>query len=1014
MIRKIMAISLIGVMFSVLTSSLVGAVEDGVTFTVTRTVVPDDGKVMVGETTEITYNIQPNNIEVEQTRDAEIALVIDTSGSMSSWYGNASRLESAKQAAKQFIENFASDDHVKISIIDYNTRGYIDTELLNANDPSLITAIDNLSASGMTNIGDGIRLAYYQLANGEEDADKYMVFMTDGYANYSTFYRVDQSGTDDHSGNGGNNHNGGNNGNQGGYNASGGYNSYTYEYYFGEGSAPYVSYSGGMVYARYMAERLAVGSEINEDMYIKPYYIAFSDNASYLRSIAHVGGDLNEPRVEGTEYSDVGSGTALIALYESIAKDIEDAISKKVQFREVFDASIEVDAILDSDLTGITSDMVEVTQVDGMSVISSSDTGWPIQYTYNTELSMYTAEPIEVKVRIKASQAGLKSFGGLGSSYVSYQDEDGVTHYIDFEEKNLDVFQVNPPVINMSQSISTADKTFTLQYNGLSNMYFGGNASGEQQYADFGTTWSDEFFSGSNDSWTIRAVLRPDNLDREYSNHYVKNVFFAKASDDHNDNIEIGIDDASGNLLLYLDTDKVDKQAISVGSGELTEGSQHEVIVTYDHGLVYVSLDGNEYKITDYNVTDNQVDDAIGSSLILGGTLHSDVFYSGSISEIGLFDEPYREKDFYAGRATEVYAYWYASDSDSTTVKDSSGNGRDSQLIGGIHVQNDLASESLDLYYKLGESSPWINYSADDEITALSSVGSVEVYAKAVYRPSDSDHVYESDVVSKTATKSDNAYFKQITMASDSYDLVVDDDYTMTYTFSGDPLGVALETSSYIDLDPVYIELAYPSDVNVLDVPTGFTVDNTRHIVYGNVTGVRLVRLGSGEYQVEDVVLQITAEPKDWHDVNYPENSAEIEFTDLYGQTLSVIGGIEQSINVTPQAPIIDDVTGDNLLYQPELANVVFTGTTDPTMEVYIYVAGDDYDDLPVMLESVVGGNVISEADGTFTSDDFDLTTLKPYEVVTVYAEISDPENDTAIGLKAFNVLVQDLNFEMK
>ncbi|MFD3156362.1 VWA domain-containing protein [Haloimpatiens sp. FM7330] len=161
-------------------------------------------KFKVNEEFTINYTIDPEDILkqniVKESRKKEIVMVIDTSGSMG-WNleGNkcsnkeASRLGIVKKAANRFIDEFKnSNEDVKISLIEYASSAYIKSDLVDKSKfDSLKKKINKFQAGGGTNIGDGLRKAYYKLKNSStKDAKKYIVLMTDGEATgYSYVYK---------------------------------------------------------------------------------------------------------------------------------------------------------------------------------------------------------------------------------------------------------------------------------------------------------------------------------------------------------------------------------------------------------------------------------------------------------------------------------------------------------------------------------------------------------------------------------------------------------------------------------------------------------------------------------------------------------------------------------------------------------------------------------------------------------------------------------------------------------
>lgn len=146
----------------------------------------------------------------------------------------------------------------------------------------------------------------------------------------------------------------------------------------------------------------------------------------------------------------------------------------------------------------------------------------------------------------------------------------------------------------------------------------------------------DSVFGSGNDTWTISTWINPTVLAAAQSNHSTQNVFFAKASDANNDNLELGITPA-GNLYAYIDASGNDVGA-QFGSGELSINKWHHVAVRYDSGTVDVWLDGNNYQNTTTWAASNNMDAAVGSPITIGATIHTDTFFNGLIDEVAVFD----------------------------------------------------------------------------------------------------------------------------------------------------------------------------------------------------------------------------------------------------------------------------------------------------------------------------------------------------------------------------------------
>lgn len=140
----------------------------------------------VGEEFNINYSINPKEIVAKQneiSKQKEIVLVVDSSGSMDENISrNRTRLKAVKDVCNNFIDKFTKNDRVKIALVNYFDYAEVVCGLstMNYGNKSEIQGyINNLYSGGGTNIGDGLRRAYY-LLNQDNNADKYIVLLTDG------------------------------------------------------------------------------------------------------------------------------------------------------------------------------------------------------------------------------------------------------------------------------------------------------------------------------------------------------------------------------------------------------------------------------------------------------------------------------------------------------------------------------------------------------------------------------------------------------------------------------------------------------------------------------------------------------------------------------------------------------------------------------------------------------------------------------------------------------------------
>lgn len=156
-----------------------------------------------GDELELTYKISAEDLLLSDINDQiskDIILVLDTSASMNYEFPsdttpsdeNMKRIYALKQSAKQFINNFNNINNVRIGIIPFSYySGYKNgtkplTAITNDNKKSYEDYIDGLHVEGGTNQGDGLRKAGEMFLNSNDNAKKYIIFITDGEATVMT------------------------------------------------------------------------------------------------------------------------------------------------------------------------------------------------------------------------------------------------------------------------------------------------------------------------------------------------------------------------------------------------------------------------------------------------------------------------------------------------------------------------------------------------------------------------------------------------------------------------------------------------------------------------------------------------------------------------------------------------------------------------------------------------------------------------------------------------------------
>jgi len=116
--------------------------------------------------------------------NVDIALVIDSSGSMSS----NDPTDLRKAAAKYFVDFLSIGDWV--AVVDFDEDVVVWKHLTNitssADKDAIKNAIDNIDSSGYTNIGGGLLYGYNELNSTQTGNRKAAILLTDGYHNTGT------------------------------------------------------------------------------------------------------------------------------------------------------------------------------------------------------------------------------------------------------------------------------------------------------------------------------------------------------------------------------------------------------------------------------------------------------------------------------------------------------------------------------------------------------------------------------------------------------------------------------------------------------------------------------------------------------------------------------------------------------------------------------------------------------------------------------------------------------------
>ncbi|GAA6617364.1 patatin-like phospholipase family protein [Scytonema sp. NUACC26] len=206
---------------------------------------------------------------------------------------------------------------------------------------------------------------------------------------------------------------------------------------------------------------------------------------------------------------------------------------------------------------------------------------------------------------------------------------------------------------------------------------------GQDDYVDFGKNDIGGIFAEGSSAFTISGWVNPHQLTSKASTYGTRNVFFARSSDRYSDNFEFGISE-SGNLDVYID-EKLDNVLKTFGNGELTIGQWHFFAIVFHQGQLTIYLDEHEYTGSLRGASLNKAT----SSVTLGATLHNNIYFTGQIANISVWNyacspaEIQRQRyEPLVGNEEGLVAYWRLNEGEGTTVRDQTANAHDGKLRG--------------------------------------------------------------------------------------------------------------------------------------------------------------------------------------------------------------------------------------------------------------------------------------------------------------------------------------------
>ena len=516
--RAITLTTLITFMISIIgVGSYVNAVDDLVNINRTISV----SNVKAGDTFDVKYTITPKPITAnsqDNNKQKEIVLVMDTSGSMDWVVGSnrkpsndseKSRLRIMKNVAESFITKFNNNDKARIALIKYNnyasniTGNFINIKSNNISDFTGKSGyIEKLSADGSTNIGDGLRKAYYMLSDNAQGQDKYIVLMTDGEAEaYSGDY-------------------------YGNYimNTSSNY------YYYSTGwkkdiygnidfnQTPYPDYrQKSMEYSKKVASELIANS--NNKSNINTFVIGFGSGAN---------GDKNKQisdSAKGTYFQAQDENT-INAIYDKIQKIIDTNVSGKVHFEENISSNLEVVEVKNKNLP-------QDYKIDNNKLVID------VNNYYTLTNGKYNSDPIEFVVKYKVKDNNICKLGDGGNSSFVKLDVLTKTDTKYLEEKILSNSVPTQVTMEVSDTTGVIDKYDTSAQNPPSNRYDKIN----NQYKLLGDSYVNMLAQGNELNFMQYQFVKSDANPTDLPNNNWKDINITNT--EINEDVDV---EKSGNL----------------------------------------------------------------------------------------------------------------------------------------------------------------------------------------------------------------------------------------------------------------------------------------------------------------------------------------------------------------------------------------------------------------------------------------------------------------------------------
>jgi len=346
-----------------------------------------------------------------------------------------SRMDIVREAATNFVDKFQSYSNVNIGLIDYSNIATAKNTLTGQSAFNTVKSnISGIDPGGATNIGDGLRKAYWQLKDGSNiNKKKFIVLLTDGEPNMRSYYTNN------------------NNNNQKISVSDNRDSNYQTD---GDGNSD--SGDIGLNYAKFIAG-IVGADKTNNALNINPFMIAFSTSAT-TNNLAQISSIASNGQLG--YYKEAVSAEDINEVYEKIAQTILSDLSiYGLQLEETLPSGIEVVGV---------SNGLKVDSFNNKRVIG--DIG-NINYTLDTVKHVFKASPINFWVKLKGTAAGDYVLGknatGNSTSFVSYKDIDGkdVSPAPAFPPTKINIYNNQPPDVDAILGNSISNSNYNLLVN---------------------------------------------------------------------------------------------------------------------------------------------------------------------------------------------------------------------------------------------------------------------------------------------------------------------------------------------------------------------------------------------------------------------------------------------------------------------------------------------------------------------------------------------------------------------